>query len=1449
MKNRTLFLVVACCLAMFGTMAHAGTKTSVATGDWATGATWNVGTAPAVTDSVIIAGGFTVTIAANAQCGAIRIESGSTLTISASLTTGLTVSGGGSSPVTYGTFEGGGTLTTGSTATTITLTAGSWTFSGTNTGTGLEVRFTSATDQTVQGVPGAGSMNVDKSSGQLKLGGNVSIGSFTLTAGTVNPNAFKLTAGSFSVLGGTVIVDDATFSNNYSSFPGSPAAGSTYEYTAPTPAINGSITYRNLTFSGSGTTANPTADLTIKGNLANTGTGVLDFGARTVTISDTGASPSIAGFATTGGVTISKTAGTATLTGNLLAASLTMNGAGGTLNLGTGRSHQINGTVTFTNGTMNGGSSTLALTGNFTGDGGTFTASTGSVNFGGSGGTFTASTGSENFNGPAGQTIDRNVAIAFNNLTINNTAGVANNHATGGTSVNGTLTLTAGTFTLATALSLGNGVTIVRDGGSFSGTPTFGASANLTYSGATGVVAGSEIPTSTTVLNNMTINKSGGVTLGANATVNGILTLTSGNVTTGADTIFAGPGGSISRTSGHVVGNLGLDFTTGDDAAKTFHIGTATAYTPATLDVDGTGGTAGTIIASTTGSAHTDISNSGLDQTKDIERYWTLTAGTANLGVARTYKLKVDFLSGDVGGANTNNFEIRRRDGTGTWSAPTGGSYARTGTSTQYSSFASFSAFAVGEPAITAAPAVNSPIIAGATSVSGTSTEVNGTIIQVYVNNSAAGTTTTVTGGVWTRTGLAGLIAGDLVKARATASGKLASAFSNEVTVSVLTAIYVSTSGNDTTGDGTVTKPFRTIGKGVTTAVAGDTVFVLAGTYTGPINVDKSLFLIGSGAGTTIIEAPTGFAASSPTAYDYVLANFTTERAIVHIGTTTPITVLMRGFTVDGKTLGPPHAANVAYSGILAEQCNVTIVSNTVKNILPADGVSIRDPGGLYNGRGIHVRGSGAVATIDTNSLEEINRIHILVNSTDNNGSLPAVFPTASVNKNTILGKGASGAGQKGIWFNTGAWGTISGNTITNMDFTASAIEPDRASAIVVRYGYLDPAHRRIIKDNIITASSFTNNKGIYVQGIGDSVADNSITGFRWGIEVHDGNRVKAVRNTITGGTIGVLITTEHQPPFGAITPDTVTVGGSPADKNVITGQPASSAGGFAISLSFRDPLDDVTFLSPVPVDARYNDFGVYTENAVRDRIWDRADTSTIGGSLVDTVLYYPFYGMTVAKIKALLQGPYAALGDSMRTSLGASIPKKHPYGVAPWNYTGTDSVLAVPAGVVDWVLLTLRSDTLASTGVDTLAVFIKKDGSVVDLDGTSPVAFPSVAGGAYYVVLRHRNHLAVMTSTARTLGGNSALYDFTTAVTQAYGSDAMKGLGTGNTAPFALYGADGDGDGQIISTDFNVFNPKFTSGATGYQMSDWDLDGQVTSTDFNVFNPNFTTGKATRVP
>ena len=70
-------------------------------------------------------------------------------------------------------------------------------------------------------------------------------------------------------------------------------------------------------------------------------------------------------------------------------------------------------------------------------------------------------------------------------------------------------------------------------------------------------------------------------------------------------------------------------------------------------------------------------------------------------------------------------------------------------------------------------PSINSPIVNGATSVSGTSTEPDGSVIKVYINGSAYGTTTTVSGGTWTLSSIAPALAtGNVIGASAQASGE-----------------------------------------------------------------------------------------------------------------------------------------------------------------------------------------------------------------------------------------------------------------------------------------------------------------------------------------------------------------------------------------------------------------------------------------------------------------------------------------------------------------------------------------------------------------------------------------------------------------------------------------------------------------------------------------------------
>ncbi len=109
---------------------------------------------------------------------------------------------------------------------------------------------------------------------------------------------------------------------------------------------------------------------------------------------------------------------------------------------------------------------------------------------------------------------------------------------------------------------------------------------------------------------------------------------------------------------------------------------------------------------------------------------------------------------------------------------------------------------------------------------------------------------------------------------------------------------------------------------------------------------------------------------------------------------------------------------------------------------------------------------------------------------------------------------------------------------------------------------------------------------------------------------------------------------------------------------------------------------------------------------------------------------------------KVYLQGAYN--GADMNTNLqnNSLLPLAQPYAGV---YSGTESVVSIPADVVDWVLVQLRNPS--TTVIAERAAFLKKDGNVVDLDGSSAVSFPNVAAGNYYVAIKHRNHLGVMTN------------------------------------------------------------------------------------------------------
>lgn len=140
--------------------------------------------------------------------------------------------------------------------------------------------------------------------------------------------------------------------------------------------------------------------------------------------------------------------------------------------------------------------------------------------------------------------------------------------------------------------------------------------------------------------------------------------------------------------------------------------------------------------------------------------------------------------------------------------------------------------------------------------------------------------------------------------------------------------------------------------------------------------------------------------------------------------------------------------------------------------------------------------------------------------------------------------------------------------------------------------------------------------------------------------------------------------------------------------------------------------------------------------------------------------------------LRAALEGAYGS--GAMRTDLLSQglIPKAQPYNQAPFNYSGTESLGTVPDGTVDWVLVELR--TALDTKVATRAALIKSNGMITDLDGSSPVKFQDLSAGNYYVIVRHRNHLPIMSAQKLSLSSTSLFYDFMLSASSAYGTNPM---------------------------------------------------------------------------
>jgi len=272
--------------------------------------------------------------------------------------------------------------------------------------------------------------------------------------------------------------------------------------------------------------------------------------------------------------------------------------------------------------------------------------------------------------------------------------------------------------------------------------------------------------------------------------------------------------------------------------------------------------------------------------------------------------------------------------------------------------------------------------------------------------------------------------------------------------------------------------------------------------------------------------------------------------------------------------------------------------------------------------------------------------------------------------------------------------------------------------------------------------------------------------------------------------------------------------------------------------------------------------FNVVNDNAVEATeiavltISSPSSGLVLGGTSSQNITISDF-GVNLS-LKAFLGGAYDSQTGLMYDSLRSKqlIPLTEVYSASPYNRpqillaggeTVSPSLLSVtgPDAIVDWVYLEVRSGANANQIVATKRALIQRDGDVVDTNGSNNIFLQGLSAGQYYISLKHRNHLGIMTANAITVSQVPVLIDFTQSSYPVWvnslatanpprkisGSAALMIAGDANFNKNIKYnGLSNDKESVLtavgVSTPNNVVN--------GYRMEDVNMDGQVKYNSLN---------------
>lgn len=213
-------------------------------------------------------------------------------------------------------------------------------------------------------------------------------------------------------------------------------------------------------------------------------------------------------------------------------------------------------------------------------------------------------------------------------------------------------------------------------------------------------------------------------------------------------------------------------------------------------------------------------------------------------------------------------------------------------------------------------------------------------------------------------------------------------------------------------------------------------------------------------------------------------------------------------------------------------------------------------------------------------------------------------------------------------------------------------------------------------------------------------------------------------------------------------------------------------------------------------------------------------------------------------RAKLWLEGAYSNNGGTNSGQLSNYLatnnilPYSQPFNRPPWMYAGIENISTIPTNACDWVLFELRNADNPSNIVAQKAVLLYTDGTLHDADNLNNPAdginLSGIVAGNYYLAIKHRNHLGVMSAAPVVLPNSEAIYDFTASAAAAFHSSQLKPLASN---VFVLPAGDCNGNGVHTVLDFNRYQLQF--GISGYTDGDLNFDGNVTNEDYIIYENN----------